>query len=107
MPSGKANGRPSRGNGTIEFVDDKTMEWCWTEKGPMGKMELKGTSRKYLRIQFVGPVLADATGPSSYSGRPSGRPGPNISAALGCSKTNFALIDSSSQRWLRACTIAP
>lgn len=41
-----ARGAKSRGEGTIAFVDDDTHSWTWTEKGPMGKMKMKGTARR-------------------------------------------------------------
>jgi hypothetical protein len=41
-------GKSQRGksSGTIRLTDDRTMEWNMTEKGPHGKMQFKGTSRK-------------------------------------------------------------
>lgn len=41
-----AQGNKKSGSGTGRFVDDDTMTWTWTEKGPMGEMEMKGTSRR-------------------------------------------------------------
>ncbi len=36
-------GARTRAVGTMTFVDDDTLEWAFTEKGPMGTMKLKGT----------------------------------------------------------------
>jgi hypothetical protein len=36
----------SKVSGTMRMTDDRTMEWNMTEKGPHGKMQMKGTSRK-------------------------------------------------------------
>ena len=41
-----ARGQKSSGEGTWSFADDDTVEWSWTERGPMGKMTLKGTSKR-------------------------------------------------------------
>lgn len=41
-----AQGNSSHGKGTMTWVDDNTMNWTWTEWGPMGEMQMKGTSRK-------------------------------------------------------------
>ena len=41
-----ASGAKSTSGGEWKFVDDDTMEWTWWEKGPQGKMELKGTSKR-------------------------------------------------------------
>ena len=42
--TGKSN--RSKVNGTMRMTDERTMEWNMTEKGPHGKMQMKGTSRK-------------------------------------------------------------
>jgi len=47
----KANGIDAKGNkkrwtGCMKFVDNDTMEWSMTEHGPMGKMSMKGTSKR-------------------------------------------------------------
>ena len=41
-----AHGNVRKGEGKMTFVDDRTVEWCWKERGPSGKMAFKGTSRK-------------------------------------------------------------
>ena len=41
-----AKGQSSTGEGTMTFIDDKTIEWTWTENAPQGQMKLKGTSKK-------------------------------------------------------------
>jgi hypothetical protein len=41
-----AAGNKKSGTGTGRFVDDDTMEWTWTERGPMGEMTMKGTSHR-------------------------------------------------------------
>jgi len=41
-----ANGNRVHGNGTMTWVDDHTINWTWTEWGPMGEMQMKGTSRR-------------------------------------------------------------
>jgi len=41
-------GNPSKGNGTMRFVDDNTIEWTWEEQGAMGEMKLKGTSKRTM-----------------------------------------------------------
>jgi hypothetical protein len=41
-----AKGQKSSGEGVMKFVDDKTIEWTWTESMPGGKMKLHGTDRK-------------------------------------------------------------
>lgn len=46
VESSNAKGQKSHGHGTATFVDNDTMEWTWTETGPMGKMDMKGTSRR-------------------------------------------------------------
>jgi hypothetical protein len=39
-------GRVRRGLGTLNYVADDTLEWVWSEDGPEGKMEFKGTSKR-------------------------------------------------------------
>ncbi len=39
-------GRKGRGHGMMTFIDDNSYKWTWSESGPMGKMELKGTSKR-------------------------------------------------------------
>ena len=41
-----AHGQKSKGKGTMKLVGEDTMEWTWTESGPMGKMEMKGTNKR-------------------------------------------------------------
>jgi hypothetical protein len=41
-----AQGAPTHRERTMTLVDDNTMEWTWSEDGPMGKIKLKGTSRR-------------------------------------------------------------
>ena len=41
-----AEGTSKRGQGTMTFLGNDAYEWTWSEKGPMGKMEMKGTSRR-------------------------------------------------------------
>lgn len=41
-----AEGNPTKGKGTVTFIDEDTMEWTWTEKGSEGEMHLKGTSKR-------------------------------------------------------------
>jgi len=41
-----AAGNAKRGEGTITFTDDNTMEWTWSETGPLGMMKMKGTSKR-------------------------------------------------------------
>lgn len=43
-----AEGRTKRGEGTMTITDDNTIDWTWTEKGPMGTMKLKGTSKRKM-----------------------------------------------------------
>jgi len=43
-----AHGERSKGSGTMKFVNNNTIEWTWTEKGPEGTMKLKGTSRRQM-----------------------------------------------------------
>ena len=40
------HGKRSRGHGTQTFIDKNTIEWTWTERGPDGRMEFKGTSKR-------------------------------------------------------------
>ena len=40
------DGSPSKGKGTMTFIDSNLTEWTWTEKGGMGEMKLEGTSRR-------------------------------------------------------------
>lgn len=39
-------GKTRRGKGTMRFEGDGAYKWCWSEKGPDGKMEFKGTSTR-------------------------------------------------------------
>ncbi len=39
-------GARTRSVGTMTFVDDDTLEWEFTEKGPMGTMKLEGTMKR-------------------------------------------------------------
>jgi len=41
-----AQGNKKRFEGCMKFVNKDTMEWCFTEIGPMGKMTMKGTSKR-------------------------------------------------------------
>jgi hypothetical protein len=41
-----AQGNKKRFEGCMWFVDKDTMEWSFTESGPMGKMSMKGTSKR-------------------------------------------------------------
>jgi hypothetical protein len=41
-----AQGNKKRADGCMWFVDKDTHEWTFTEKGPMGKMTMKGTSKR-------------------------------------------------------------
>lgn len=41
-----AQGQKSSMSGTSTLVDSNTMTWSFTESGPMGKMEMKGTSKR-------------------------------------------------------------
>ncbi len=41
-----AEGNKKSGESKMTFVDDNTMTWTYAEKGPMGKMKIKGTSRR-------------------------------------------------------------
>ena len=41
-----AQGIKKRFEGCMRFTDKDTHEWCFTEAGPMGKMTMKGTSRR-------------------------------------------------------------
>ena len=41
-----AQGNKKRFEGCMKFVDKDTMEWSFTEIGPMGKMTMKGTSKR-------------------------------------------------------------
>jgi len=40
------HGQKGRGEGTMKFLSDDTVEWTWTEKGPMGTMKLKGMNKR-------------------------------------------------------------
>ena len=42
----RSNGSSMRGEGSTTFLDHDRMEWTWTERGAVGKMELKGTSKR-------------------------------------------------------------
>ncbi|GMV96173.1 MAG: DUF1579 family protein [Phycisphaerae bacterium] len=39
-------GNASSGTGTVRMIDDDNMEWTWTEKGPWGRMKMKGVSKR-------------------------------------------------------------
>lgn len=39
-------GQKSSYEGCLKMTDKDSMEWCFTERGPMGKMSLKGTSKR-------------------------------------------------------------
>ncbi len=41
-----AHGHKKKYNGTMRVIDNNTMEYHFVEKGPMGKMEFKGTSKR-------------------------------------------------------------
>lgn len=41
-----AHGQKKHGEGCMKRVDKDTWEWSMTEKGPMGKMSFKGTSKR-------------------------------------------------------------
>lgn len=41
-----AQGNKKRYEGCMKFIDKDTHEWCFTEHGPMGKMTMKGTSKR-------------------------------------------------------------
>ena len=41
-----AQGAKKRGEGCMKRIDKDTWEWSMTEKGPMGKMKMKGTSKR-------------------------------------------------------------
>lgn len=41
-----AQGTKKRYEGCMKFVDKDTQEWSFTEIGPMGKMSMKGTSKR-------------------------------------------------------------
>lgn len=42
------DGKRKSASGTMKFVNNNTMEWTWTEKGPEGTMKLKGTSKRKM-----------------------------------------------------------
>ncbi len=46
VKSTDAEGKSKSGAGTWTFVDDNNAEWTWSEKGPMGKMKMKGTTSR-------------------------------------------------------------
>lgn len=39
-------GNPTKGHGTMTIVDNNTITWTWEERGAMGEMKLKGTSKR-------------------------------------------------------------
>jgi hypothetical protein len=39
-------GRKSRRQRTMTFIDDRTMEWTWLEDSPKGTIKLRGTHRR-------------------------------------------------------------
>lgn len=41
-----AQGNKKSAEGCMRIVDNDTQEWTFTEKGPMGKMSMKGTSKR-------------------------------------------------------------
>jgi len=41
-----AQGNKKRVEGCMKFVDKDTYDWTFTESGPMGKMTIKGTSKR-------------------------------------------------------------
>lgn len=41
-----AAGNLTTGHATMRFVDDDTIEWTWSEKGPHGAMTLRGKNRR-------------------------------------------------------------
>ena len=41
-----ARGQKSKGKGAMKMVSDGTLDWTWTESGPFGKMEMKGTNKR-------------------------------------------------------------
>lgn len=42
------HGNPTTGQGTMTFVDNNTINWTWVENGAMGRMELKGTTKRSM-----------------------------------------------------------
>jgi uncharacterized membrane protein len=44
--STNAQGQGSSMSGTSTIVDGNTMKWTFVEHGPMGRMEMKGTSKR-------------------------------------------------------------
>jgi hypothetical protein len=40
------HGKKTKGEGTMTFLSDDTMEWTWSETGAMGRMKIKGTSKR-------------------------------------------------------------
>lgn len=40
------HGMTKRYEGCMRFIDKDTLEWAMTERGPMGKMTFKGTSKR-------------------------------------------------------------
>jgi hypothetical protein len=41
-----AQGNKKRVEGCMKWVDKDTHDWTFTERGPMGKMTIKGTSKR-------------------------------------------------------------
>ncbi len=41
-----AQGNKKSAKGCVEFIDKDNHEWSFTEKGPMGKMTMKGTAKR-------------------------------------------------------------
>jgi ribosomal protein L24E len=42
----RADGSPIQGRGVATVVEDGSMQWSWSEKGPAGEIELEGRSRR-------------------------------------------------------------
>lgn len=50
----------------MQFVDDKTIEWTWTEKATEGKMKFKGTNKRQSwdrRVRRAASALGSLSGP--------------------------------------------
>ena len=42
----RSDGSPMQGHGVATVVDDRTMQWSWSENGPAGEIKLEGSSRR-------------------------------------------------------------
>ena len=46
MTGTDGHGNTEKGHGTMTFTNPNTMEWTWSMKGPGGKMDFVGTSKR-------------------------------------------------------------